>query len=815
MLDSKCVELIAADVSVATAQATATIDLLNSGGTISFIARYRKDQTGNLDEVKIEAISEGNVYYTALTQRRAAILDNIEKQERLTDALKEAIHSCTKKSELEDLYLPFKKKRRTKATVARDQGLGPLAEYLWRQEADGKSIEEQAQSFVDPAKSVESVEQALEGARNILAERYSVDAPSRAAIREMMRSQGKVTSCTTKLSEGKKTKFEQYYEFSEAVKKVPSHRLLAILRGEKEGMLRMELTLDDEAAKSGMVERFIKDKEDPFAEQLTLALEDSYKRLIKPTIETEVLDETRQHANEEAIRVFRENTKNLLMAPPAGRLNVLGVDPGLRSGCKLAVVDDTGAYQGNAVLFPEKVEEAEAIFANLLDKYKIQAVAIGSGTGSREASRFISGALTKREGSDIFCVAVNEAGASVYSASKLAREEYPDLDITVRGAISIARRFQDPLAELVKVEPKSIGVGQYQHDVNQKMLREGLHRSVESCVNRVGVDLNTASVPLLRYISGIQYGTAQNIVASRTEAKGFKNREQLLEVAGIGPKVYEQCAGFLRIAGGDVFLDSTSIHPESYSIVEKIAESLSVAPAELVGNRELLDKVDLSAFESEATGKLALEDVKTELLKPGRDPRKEFRMPKFIEGVNDVKDLEKGMEVEGVVTNVTNFGAFVDIGVHQDGLVHLSQLANRFVKDPGEVVKVGQNVKAKVMEVDVKAPRISLSMKALAPPPPRKPRHRQAPEQTREGGKGQGEGSRPSRKKDAGPARRPSRDKAPKRRERPKKTNGKPRSDSQGSDKPKEHISGDTSKMNTQLADQRASLRDKFNTDSK
>ncbi len=818
MLDIKCVELIAADASVTTKQATAVIDLINSGGTIPFIARYRKDQTGNLDEVKIESIAEGNVYYTALTQRRAAITENIDKQGRLTDALKEAIHSCTKKSELEDLYLPFKKKRRTKATVARDQGLEALAEYLWRQEADAKSIEEHAQEFVDPAKSVESAEQSLEGARHILAERYSVDAPSRAEIREKMRAHGKVTSCTTKLSEGKKTKFEPYYAFSEAVKKIPSHRLLAILRGMKEGMLRMELALDDDDAKSGLIERFIKDKEGPFAEQIAKAIEDGYKRLIKPAIETEVLDEARQRANEEAIHVFRENAQNLLMAAPAGRLHVIGVDPGLRSGCKLAVVDDTGAYQENAVLFPEKAEEAEAILVAFLDKYKIQAIAIGNGTGSREASRFVSAVLAKREGSDVFWVAVNEAGASVYSASKLAREEHPDLDITVRGAISIARRLQDPLAELVKVEPKSIGVGQYQHDVNQKLLREGLHRSVESCVNRVGVDLNTASVPLLRYISGIQYGTAQNIVASRTEAKGFKNRTQLLEVAGIGPKVYEQCAGFLRIADGDVFLDSTAIHPESYPIVEKIAESLSVTPAELVGNRDMLDKVDLSVFESDTVGKIALHDVKTELLKPGRDPRKEFRMPKFIEGVNDVKDIEKGMEVEGVVTNVTNFGAFVDIGVHQDGLVHLSQLANRFVKDPGEVVKVGQIVKAQVIEVDKEAPRISLSMKALLPAPARKPRRPSSQNQEQDRSPSEGDRPRPKRaapKRDAGSDRRPSRENASKRRDKPRKPNGKPRRDSQRSGKPKDHVSGDTSKMNTQLADQLASLRDKLNTDTK
>ena len=719
MLDTKFVERIASEAGTTAKQVAAALDLLDAGATVPFVARYRKDATGNLDEVKLEAIGEANVYYTALVQRRAAVIDNISRQGKLTDELRAAIEACTDKDALEDIYLPFKKKRRTKATVAREQGLEPLAEYIFRLEPGERSIEEMAQEFVRPDKGLLSIDLALEGARCIIAEWVSVDPAVRAALRARMMSDGLIATHSTKLSEGKKGKFESYYDFSEPIKKMPGHRLLAVLRGVKEGMLRVELTLDDAAARAEIAGRFVRDGQGPLATQFNLAIEDSYGRLIRPSAENEVISGARKRAEDEAIGVFRANAHNLLMAPPAGRISVLGLDPGLRSGCKLAVVDDTGTFKEEALVFPEKGAEAVTVLRELMDRNGVAAIAIGNGTGSREAAKFANDAIAGIDGKKAFTVMVNESGASVYSASKVARDEFPSLDITVRGAISIARRLQDPLAELVKIEPRSIGVGQYQHDVNQKDLREGLHRTVVSCVNKVGVDLNTASVELLRYVSGIRYGTAQNIVAYRTQHQGFKSRRELLDVDGIGPKVFEQCAGFLRINNEEAVLDSTAIHPENYPIVEKIAQALQVGVKDLVRNRELLDKVELAQFESDTVGKLALVDIRRELLRPARDPRSEFRVAKFLDGVTQIGDLKEGMDLEGVVTNVTNFGAFVDVGVHQDGLVHLSQLANRFVQDPNDVVKVGQIVRVKVMTVDKDAPRISLSIKALLQAPAR------------------------------------------------------------------------------------------------
>ena len=717
MLDAKFMERIASEAGTTARQVGAAIELLDAGATIPFIARYRKDVTGNLDEVKLEAIGEANVYYTALLQRRAAVIDNISRQGKLTDELRAAIEACTGKDALEDIYLPFKRKRRTKATVAREQGLEPLAEYIFRLEPGERALDEIAGEFIRPDKAVDSADSALEGARCIVAEWVSVDPGVRAGLRARMMAEGLLATHSTKLSEGKKGKFESYYAFSEPVKKIPGHRLLAVLRGVKEGMLRMELTLDDAAMRAEISGRFVRGAEGPLASQFNLAIDDSYARLLRPSAENEVIATARKRAEDEAIGVFRANAQNLLMAAPAGRIPVMGLDPGLRSGCKLAVIDDTGTFKEEAVVFPEKNEEAMATLRDLMTRNGVVAVAIGNGTGSREAAKFVGDAMTGFDGKKAFTVMVNESGASVYSASKVARDEFPSLDITVRGAISIARRLQDPLAELVKIEPRSIGVGQYQHDVNQKDLRDGLHRTVVSCVNKVGVDLNTASVELLRYVSGIQYGTAQNIVAYRSQHHGFKDRRELLDVDGIGPKVFEQCAGFLRIYNEEAILDSTAIHPENYPIVEKMALSLQVGIKELVRNRELLDKVELAQFETETVGKLALADIRRELLRPARDPRSEFRVAKFMEGVTQIGDLAQGMELEGVITNVTNFGAFVDVGVHQDGLVHLSQLANRFVQDPNDVVKVGQIVRVKVMAVDKDAPRISLSIKALLAAP--------------------------------------------------------------------------------------------------
>ncbi|MCL4692450.1 MAG: RNA-binding transcriptional accessory protein [Candidatus Hydrogenedentes bacterium] len=738
MIDEKYLRLIADEVEVQVQQAAKAIELLTGGATIPFIARYRKDVTGGLREDQLERIEKRNEYFVSLTARKSYVLETIAKQGKLTEELRIAIDRCMDKTELEDLYLPYKKARRTKATVAREKGLTPLADFLWSQELAEQSIEAVAATFAKPEKAVPSAEDALEGARHILAERVSVDRDAREFLRNHMLNSGAIAAYPTKNCEGKHTKFEAYYEFREPVDKIPSHRFLAVHRGAKEGFLRMELAVDDAALKSELVSRYLKSADSPFAEQIKLVVDDAYDRLLRPAIENEVIGHVRDRADEEAIRVFRENAQNLLLSAPAGALRVIGVDPGMRTGCKLAVVDSTGQFLESATIYPtppqNDVENAEKVLLALLEKYDAKAVAIGNGTGSREAARFVKQALAKIGDKGAFLVLVNEAGASVYSASKIAREEFPDLDVTVRGAISIARRLQDPLAELVKIEPRHIGVGQYQHDVSQKSLREGLQRTVEYCVNQVGVDLNTASAPLLRYISGIQTDTATNIIEFRTKSGGFKSRTQLMEVNGVGPRVFEQCAGFLRVSGGENPLDATGIHPEAYPVVERIAEGLGIPVPELIRNSDGLIKMDLSNFQTEVIGSITLDDIRHELMKPGRDPRTEFRIPKFLDGVDSVQDLEEGMEIEGVVTNVTDFGAFVDIGVHQDGLVHLSELANRFVRDPRDIVKVGEIVKVKVIKVDKDQPRISLSMKALLPaePKPERPRRPARPPRTDE-----------------------------------------------------------------------------------
>jgi uncharacterized protein len=728
MIESSFIEHIATEVAVRPEQVAAAVALFDKGATVPFVARYRKDVTGNLDEVKLEKIERRNLYYIALTNRRNAILDNVEKQGQLTPELREKIAACTDQVTLEDLYLPFKKQRRTKASVARDKGLESLGDFLWNQVLGEASVESVVATYVSPEKGVLTPEEALEGASHILAERVSLDINARATLRQHMLDVGKIATAPTKVAEGQKTKFEGYYEFSEPIKTIPSHRLLAVLRGVRLAILRMDLILDDDAFVETLAARYVRVPGSTFEPIIRAAVEDAYKRLLRPSIENEVITLAHEAADEEAIHVFRENARNVLLAPPAGNLPVLGVDPGLRTGCKLAVIDRHGVFLETATIFltePDKDEAAAArILTDLVQRHGIDAIAVGNGTGGREAARFINGLLRSFGRPDAFVVFVNEAGASVYSASKIARDEFPDLDVTIRGAISIARRLQDPLAELVKLEPRSIGVGQYQHDVNQRKLREGLYRTVESSVNLVGVDVNTASVELLRYVSGIQMGTAQNLVEFRSKNNGVKSRTQLMEVSGIGEKSFEQCAGFLRIRNSEHPLDATGIHPEAYPLVEQIAASLALPVADLIGNKEALDKIDFAQFANDTIGRYTLRDIRDELLKPGRDPRAEFRAPKFIEGVEKVGDLEIGMEMEGVVTNVTDFGAFIDIGVHQDGLVHLSELTNRFVRDPREIVKVGDIVRAKVIKVEPEVNRISLSMKALLPPPA--PRRRPA-----------------------------------------------------------------------------------------
>jgi len=694
----------------------AVIELLDDGGTVPFIARYRKEATGNLDEVQIRDIEEKLNYFRDLVERRETILASIAEQGKLTDELKARIEGTLDKSELEDLYLPYKPKRRTKATIAREKGLEPLAQYMWAQQNTTEPLEAYAPTFVNAELGVANVEEALEGARHIVAEWISEDADLRKALRTLVFDEGVVVSRKVTDAQDEQEKFKMYYEYNEPVKTIPSHRMLAIRRGEAENILYFLIEVENERALGILRSRVLRDTGD-WTPQLNLAIEDAWKRLLNSSIQGEIRVELKRRSDTEAIQVFRDNLYNLLLAAPAGPISVLGIDPGLRTGCKVAVVDATGKLLGHDVLYlhTSKHGNAESApkLAAMLSRHNVRAIAIGNGTASRETDAFVREFLREYKIDSIFSVTVSEAGASVYSASDVARQEFPDLDLTVRGAISIARRLQDPLSELVKVDPKSIGVGQYQHDVDQRQLQDSLNATIESCVNKVGVDLNTSSWTLLRYVAGISERTAINIVNFRNEKGAFRSRQQVLEVPGIGPKSFEQAAGFLRIRNGDNPLDSTAVHPESYTIVEQIAQLAGTTIDEIIRTPEALAKVDSSKI---AAGSFTLQDIMAELRKPGRDPRETFVAPSFKEGVNEISDVEVGMVLEGVVTNVTKFGAFVDVGVHQDGLVHISELSNKFIKDPAEAVKAGQIVKAKVMAVDLKAKRIGLSMKALMPP---------------------------------------------------------------------------------------------------
>jgi protein Tex len=700
----------------------AVIELLDEGGTVPFISRYRKEATGNLDEVKVRSIEEKLTYFREFVDRRETILASIAEQGKLTDELKARIEATLDKSELEDLYLPYRPKRRTKATMAREKGLEPLALYLWAQEAAEEPLETLAAGFVDAEKGVKSAEEALEGARHIVAEMISEDADLRKALRKVMFEEGVVVSSKVTDATDEQEKFKMYYEYREPVKTIPSHRMLAIRRGESEGVLYFLIEVDSLRAVALLKARILRESGD-WTPQLELAIEDAWKRLLNSSIQAEIRMELKQRSDGEAIQVFQDNLHNLLLAPPAGPISVLGIDPGMRTGCKLAVVDETGKFLDHDVIYlhrseGEKEKAAKTIEA-LLKKHTVRAIAIGNGTASRETDAFVRDFLRERKLDNIFSVTVSESGASVYSASEVARQEFPDLDLTVRGAISIARRLQDPLSELVKVDPKSIGVGQYQHDVDQRQLQASLASVIESCVNRVGVDLNTASWTLLRYVAGISERTAQSIVTFRNENGRFRSRAQLHKVPGIGPKTFEQAAGFLRIREGENVLDMTAVHPESYQIVEQIAQALGVPIGELITNPDLLEKVDRNRLQA---GTYTLNDILEELRRPGRDPRDQFVAPSFNDQVRELTDVEPGMVLEGVVTNVTRFGAFVDIGVHQDGLVHISELSNRYVKDASEVVKAGQIVKVKVLSADAKTKRIALSIKAL-----QEPTHRPAP----------------------------------------------------------------------------------------
>jgi len=707
---------LAAELSLPPASVAAVLALLDEGSTVPFIARYRKERTGGLDEVQIRAIEERREYLVELETRRAAILASIAEQGKLTPELEAAIKAVTGKSELEDLYAPYRPRRKTRASVAREKGLEPLALRIKSQSLEGNVLEEAA------GYGLASADEALAGARDIVAEGIADAADVRAFVRREYAEHGGLVSEVVPGKGDEPTKFEQYYAFGESVKTIPSHRFLAIRRGEAEGVLRAHVAVDAAKVTAGIENMVGLVGESPWAEQLRLAVADAHKRLLAPSVENDVRAELKARSDQAAVDIFAGNLRNLMLAAPLGTASVIGVDPGLRTGCKCAAIDATGKFLGTVTIYitqgDAQLEKAKADFLDFVKKFAPRAIAVGNGTGGREAEAFVKKTLAEglaasgdatASSPKPFVVQVNEAGASVYSASDLAREEFPELDLTIRGAISIARRLQDPLAELVKIEPKSIGVGQYQHDVHQPLLSKKLGDVVESCVNAIGVDLNTASASLLGYVAGIGKALAKKIVVHRDAAGAFSSRAQLLDVPGLGPKAFEQAAGFLRIPGATNPLDRSAVHPERYALVETIAKDAGVELPQLVGNQELVDKIDFSKYVTPEVGEPTLKDIAAELGKPGRDPRAEFSPPAFRDDVTSMEDLKPGMVLEGIVTNVTAFGAFVDIGVHNDGLVHVSQLSEQFVKDPAEVVKVGQKLTVRVLEVDKERKRIGLS----------------------------------------------------------------------------------------------------------
>jgi uncharacterized protein len=690
-----------------------TVNLLQEGATVPFIARYRKEQTGELDEVQIRTVEEQFSYFCELEERKVTVLKSIEEQGKLTPELRQRIEATRQKTELEDLYLPYKPKRRTKATIARERGLEPLADIMVAQELTAGTAEEAALPFVDPDKDVPDAAAALEGAGHILAERLSDNADARAAVRRLTKEQGVMTARVATEHKGQVTKFEMYYDYQEPLKAIPSHRMLAMRRGEKEEVLYLSITAPVEQLLAGLKSRLIH-RASIFGPLLERVAEDAYKRLIAPSIEVELRLESKERADEAAILVFARNLRDLLLAPPAGGKRVLGIDPGFRTGSKLAAVDGTGRFLEHVTVYPHigegRVPQARQDLLRLVEGHGIEMIAVGNGTAGREMEIFAKETLAGA-GRSLPVVSVSEAGASVYSASEIAREEFPELDLTVRGAISIARRLQDPLGELVKVDPKSIGVGQYQHDVNQSMLKRSLDGVVESCVNYVGVDLNTASWALLAYVSGVGPALARSITRHRDENGPFSSRKGLLKVPRFGAKAFEQAAGFLRIRDGKHPLDNTAVHPERYGLVESMAADLAVTLAGLAADPSLVDRIDLKRYVCDNVGLPTLKDIVEELKKPGRDPRSRFQTAAFRDDIREIGDLKEGMILQGAVTNVTAFGAFVDIGVHQDGLVHISHLANRYVKDPGDVVRTGQVVKVKVLSADPQRKRIALSIK--------------------------------------------------------------------------------------------------------
>ncbi len=703
----KYTEHIARNLNISNGQVENTLKLLEEGATIPFISRYRKEATGSLDEVQLFDIQKQHTQLQDLDKRREAILKSIEEQGKLTDELRKQIENALTMTELEDIYLPYKQKKKTRASMAREKGLEPLAKIMMKQQE--VMLEKRAAEFLTD--EVESVEDALQGARDIIAEWVSENKRSRESIRKLFGRSAIIESKVARGKEEEGIKYKDYFEFSEPLGKCPSHRLLAMFRGEDEGFLKISVEPDKEAANELLENIFVKGYLD-ISEQVREAVHDAYKRLLQPSIETEFRKLSKETADEQAIKVFAENLRQLLMAAPLGEKSVLALDPGFRTGCKLVCLDPQGNLLHNATIYPHAPQKetgpASKKISSLVSQYKIDAIAIGNGTASRETEQFIRKLRFDR---DLQVFVVNESGASIYSASKIAREEFPDYDVTVRGAVSIGRRLMDPLAELVKLDPKSIGVGQYQHDVDQSLLKESLDHVVESSVNKVGVNLNTASKHLLTYISGLGPTLAQNIVEHRKENGPFRSRKEVLKVARMGNKAFEQSAGFLRIPGADNPMDNSAVHPESYKLVEKMAKDQGCQLQDLINDPSMRSSIKLESYVSDSAGMPTLKDIMQELAKPGRDPRSKIKVFEFAQDVRSIEDLKEGMVIPGIVTNITNFGAFVDVGVKQDGLVHISQLADRFISDPNEIVKIHEHVKVRVVSVDVARKRIQLTMK--------------------------------------------------------------------------------------------------------
>lgn len=708
MIDA-AIPQIARELRLTPRQVEATVGLLDDGATVPFIARYRKEATASLDEVAIVSVRDRLSQLRELRDRRQAILSSLEERQLLTEDLQQAIVSAETMAVLEDIYLPYRPKRRTRATIAREKGLEPLALKLWEQKEFDVNLA--AQEYINPQMGVDSAEDALDGARDIMAEWVNEDATARGVIRRLFWSQGTISSRVVPGKESDAAKYRDYFEWDEPVARAPSHRVLAMLRGERESLLSVHIAPPFSEAMAILKELFVTGDSEA-SQQVWLAVQDSYKRLLQSSMETEARNEARGRAEEAAIRVFADNLRELLLASPLGQKNVMALDPGFRTGCKLVCLDRQGRLLHHETIYPLLGERAKQDSAqrveNLVSQYHIEAIAVGNGTGGRETEDFLRGLDL---GPSIPVIMVNESGASVYSASEVARNEFPDQDITVRGAVSIGRRLMDPLAELVKIDPKSIGVGQYQHDVDQKALKSRLDDVVGSCVNRVGVELNTASPELLAYVSGLGPRLATEVVKHRNTHGPFSSRESLKQVSRLGPKAFQQAAGFLRIRNGENPLDASAVHPESYGLVEAIARDLGRTLDQVVGDASISGQIDLRRYVSDTVGLPTLHDIVDELVRPGRDPRQEFEPFHFAEGVNKIEDLTPGMKVPGIVTNVTGFGAFVDVGVHQDGLVHISKLSNHYVRNPAEIVKVKQQVWVTVLEVDPERKRISLSMK--------------------------------------------------------------------------------------------------------